>query len=667
MHQINWGIIGPGSIADAFAYSIQATKNSKLISVLGRDSKKVNSFAQKFHINAHYQLDDFISSEEIDAIYIATPHSEHFFYAIEAIKNGKHVLCEKPLTMNAHESMILLALANEKNIFLMEAFMYRVHPQTRNILDNLDFLKDAQDKIMIEASFGFQADVPESHRLRNPELGGGAILDVGCYPLTMSKLIAGHLQDLSYADPESLSAIGQLDETGVDLQTYAHLIFSDSIEAKISCAINENFSNNLIISSGKYTISVPDPWHCGQFQEGNSSIYLSHNGQNRKEIKCMDDVGLFAREIEHAAKCILESKIESKFIDHAETQSNMFWLDKWRQEMKIDCPRSRIKNSPIFQSKAYLFQETKLESHELPGLSKTGSRLALGCDNQTSDLHAFTMFDHFYGSGGRIFDTAFIYNHGMGDKYLGDWINARRVREDVIVLGKGAHTPHCEPQHIRPQVLQSLERLQTSKLDIYCLHRDNPDIPVEEFIDALAEIKSEGLVDLIGASNWEMDRFSKARNYAIKNSKEPFTVLSNNFSLAEMIKPVWPGCVGINDQYLKYLIEEKIILFPWSSQARGFFLKKKEIISNEHFSNPTLDEEMRVWHYEKNLQRRQICFELAKERNVQPIQIALAYVLHKSKLIFPLIGPRTIFESNSSIQATQLKLTTRELQALAQD
>ena len=109
------------------------------------------------------------------------------------------------------------------------------------------------------------------------------------------------------------------------------------------------------------------------------------------------------------------------------------------------------------------------------------------------------------------------------------------------------------------------------------------------------------------------------------------------------------------------------MLFPWSSQARGFFIRKKEIMSNEHFSNPTLDEEMRVWHYEKNLQRRQVCFEIAQERNVQPIQVALAYVLHKSKLIFPLIGPRTIFESNSSIQATQLELTTKELQALAQD
>ena len=667
MHQINWGIIGSGSIANAFSYSIKASTNSKLTSVFGRNSKKVKSFADKFQISAHQQLDDFISSEEIDAIYIATPHSEHFFYALEAIKNGKHVLCEKPFTMNAFESMVLLDLANVKNVFLMEAFMYRTHPQTRNILDNLNFLSDAKSKIIIEGSFGFKADVPATHRLRNPDLGGGAILDVGCYPLTIAKLIAGQLQGLAFAEPKSLSATGQLDETGVDLQSHAHLIFSDLIEAKISCAINKNFSNDLVISNGKYAIHVPDPWHCGQFQEGNSSIHLSTDGGNSKEIKCKDDTGLFTREIEHAAQCILESKIESKLICHAETQSNMFWLDKWRQEMKIDCPKSQIKNSPIFQSKAYLFQNSQLERNDLPGLIKPGSRLALGCDNQTSDLHAFTMFDHFYGSGGRIFDTAFIYNHGMGDTYLGDWINARKVEDDVIVLGKGAHTPECEPKYIRPQVLKSLERLQIPKLDIFCLHRDNPDIPVDEFIDALADIKNEGLVDLIGASNWEMDRFSEARDYAMKNAKEPFTVLSNNFSLAEMIEPVWPGCVGVNDHYLKYLIEERIMLFPWSSQARGFFIQKKEVMSNEHFSNPTLDEEKRVWHYEKNLQRRQACFEVAKARNVQPIQVALAYVLHKSQLIFPLIGPRTIFESNSSIQATQLALTAKELQALAQD
>ena len=667
MRKINWGIIGPGSIANAFSHSIKATTNSQLVSVFGRNTEKTDSFASKFNIDGCHQLNDFISSKEIDAVYIATPHSEHFIYALEAIKNGKHVLCEKPITMNAYESMILLDLANSKNIFLMEAFMYRVHPQTKNILDNLDYLFDLKEKVLIEASFGFKADVSETHRLRNPNLGGGAILDVGCYPLTMVKLIAGHLQGLHFAEPKNFTATGQIDKTGVDLQSHAKLIFSKSIEAKISCAINKDFLNNLVITCGKRSITASDPWHCGQFKEGKSSILLSNEGASNNEIGCIDEIGLFTREIEHASSCILEQKIESLLIPHAETQSNMLWLDRWRNEIDIECPRSFVQHSPIIKSQAYLHQDPNLQSINLPGLDKTGSRLAIGCDNQTSDLHAFTMFDHFYGSGGRIFDTAYIYNHGMGDKYLGDWINARQVEEDVVVLGKAAHTPECDPKYIRPQVLESLERLQISQLDIFCLHRDNPDIPVGEFVDALAEIKNEGLINLIGASNWEMERFSQARNYAVKKGREPFSVLSNNFSLAEMIEPVWPGCVGVNDNFLKYLIEEEIMLFPWSSQARGFFIKNKEIISTEHFSNPTLDEEMRVWHYEKNLKRRQACFDLADERKVQPIQIALAYVLHKSHLIFPLIGPRSISESNSSIQATHIELTTTELQALAQD
>ena len=182
----------------------------------------------------------------------------------------------------------------------------------------------------------------------------------------------------------------------------------------------------------------------------------------------------------------------------------------------------------------------------------------------------------------------------------------------------------------------------------------------------MSEIRDEGLIDVLGASNWELDRFSEARNIALKNKIEPFSVLSNNFSLAEMIKPVWPGCVGVNKEFLEYLIKEKILLFPWSSQARGFFIKKKEQISNNHFSNPTLDEEMRVWHYPKNLKRRDKCFELAEKRGLEPIQIALAYVLHQSDLIFPLIGPRTIVETNSSIEASKVELTAKELQELSQ-
>ena len=667
MNKIKWGIIGSGNIADAFAHSVKYCQDSDLVSVFGRNEEAVKQFSSKFTIKSYTNLDSFFTSDEIDAVYIATPHSSHFTYSLEAIKNNKHILCEKPLTMNYLESMTLLSLAKEAKVFLMEAYMYRTHPQTFNILHHLDLFKNTQEKIFIESSFGFSAELPKEHRLRNPLLGGGAILDVGCYPLSMVKLIAGNLQGMPFADPESIIATGRLDETGVDLQSEAHLVFSDQIEAKISCAIDEEYSNDLKIKSGNLELVVEQPWHCGQFQDGNSSIKILDSGDLIKEVSYLDTVGLFTREIDHASKCIQEEKFESALVSHADTQSNMLWLDKWRQEVKIKCPYESFENSPIPASRFYLMQKTQFQNTAIKGIEKYASRLALGCDNQTSSLHAFTMFDHFYGAGGRIFDTAYIYNNGKGDKYLGDWINSRNLEKDIIVIGKGAHTPQCEPQFIRPQILESLERLNIETLDIFCLHRDNPDIPVSEFMDALDEVKSEGLINLIGASNWDLERFSEARDYAQLNNKEPFTALSNNFSLAEMVDPVWPGCVGVNNQYINYLIENQIMLFPWSSQARGFFIEKKEITSNEHFSNPSLEEEVRVWHNEKNLKRRAKCFEIAKQKNLQPIQVALAYVVQKSSLIFPLIGPRTIFETNSSIEATQINLSAQEMIDLSID
>ncbi|MDC3248389.1 aldo/keto reductase [Gammaproteobacteria bacterium] len=667
MTNIRWGIVGTGSIATAFAHSIKYSNNSSLEAVYGRNESKLKDFCNKFEVEDINEPNNLFTADHIDAIYIATPHSTHYEYCLSAIRNKKHILCEKPLTVNHLESMVLLNLAKESNVFLMEAFMYRTHPQTANILDSLNVFQDSKEEIIIESSFGFTAELSESHRLRNPMLGGGAILDVGCYPLSISKLIAGRIQGELFSDPESIEASGRIDSTGVDLQSTASLVFSDRIKAEISCAIDEEYSNNLIVRSGDLKIVASQPWHCGQFQEGKSSIEIYKNQQLIKEIPFEDKVGLFTREINHASECIIKGEIESNYINHADTQSNMLWLEKWRQEINIVCPLSHFKGSPLPDSKFYSIQRPKLQSTSLNGVKKLGSRLALGCDNQTSSLHAFTMFDHFYGSGGRIFDTAYIYNNGKGDKYLGDWINSRNIEDEIIVLGKGVHTPDCEPKFIRPQIEESLSRLNINKIDIFCLHRDNPKIPVAEFMDALNEVKNDGLIGNIGASNWEMGRFAEARDYALKNNMEPFTVLSNNFSLAEMVDPVWPGCVGVNNSYLEYLMDNQIMLFPWSSQARGFFIEKKEITSNEHFSNPSLEEEMRVWHCKKNLQRRKVCFAIAAQRGVQPIQVALAYVIQKSSLIFPLVGPRTIMEAESSIAATKLNLTEEEMSSLAID
>ena len=665
MSKVRWGVIGTGSIANAFAHSIKHCKYSELIAVFGRNKETLQEFSSKFNAIVINDIDELVTSNAIDAIYIATPHSSHFEYALQAIKNNKHVLCEKPIAMNHIESMVLFGLAKDFKVFLMEAYMYRTHPQTFNILKNIESLRGTNKKIEINSSFGFHAEIPKDHRLRNPMLGGGAIMDVGCYPLSMSKLLAGHILNKSYADPISIEASGKLDETGVDNNSKACILFSENIEANISCAINEEYENNLEIISGDYKLSVSQPWHCGQFQDGHSSIQIYSKNKLVDEISYKDEVGLFTREIDHASECILNNKLESDLICHADSQSIMLWLDKWRKELDIKCPHELKENSQLIKSKFFSIQNKKLEGIKIDGFDKDFSKLALGCDNQTSDIHAFAMFDYFYGAGGRVFDTAYIYNNGKGDKYLGNWINSRGIQEEIVVLGKGAHTPDCRPECIKPQIIESLERLNLDKIDIYCLHRDNIDIPVSEFIDVLDEINAEGLINKIGASNWNLERFKQARDFALKENKEPFSILSNNFSLAKMIDPVWPGCVAIDDNFLDYIDQNNIILFPWSSTARGFFIKKKEIATSDHFSNPSMDEEKRVWHSEANLKRREICFNIAAERNVEPIEIALAYVIQSSKIIFPLIGPRTINELNSSIFATSVNLSDAEIEQLS--
>ena len=136
----------------------------------------------------------------------------------------------------------------------------------------------------------------------------------------------------------------------------------------------------------------------------------------------------------------------------------------------------------------------------IEGIDKDISKLVMGCDNQDDINEASKLWDHWIEVGGNMFDTAFIYNDGKSDKHLGRWINSRNLENDVIVLGKGAHTPHCYPEIIRDQLLKSLSRLKIDYIDIYCLHRDNQDVPVKEFIDVLNELKDEGLIKIFGAS-----------------------------------------------------------------------------------------------------------------------------------------------------------------------
>ena len=291
----------------------------------------------------------------------------------------------------------------------------------------------------------------------------------------------------------------------------------------------------------------------------------------------------------------------------------------------------------------------------IAGLQKPISRLVLGADNQTDLETSAALFDDFLERGGNAFDTAFVYGGGRCETLLGAYLERNSLRDSVVILGKGAHTPNCTPAAIGAQLEVSLERLQTDFVDIYMMHRDDPDVPVGEFVDALNAQLALGRMRVFGVSNWSLERMIAANEYAASNGLRGITVTSNQFSLAKMLSPIWSGCVSSNDaQQMAWLETEGIALMPWSSQARGFFVTADPADT----SNPEL---VRCWYDAQNFQRLERAKALAGVLGVETINVALAYVLHQPFATFPLIGPRSVSETASSFKALELSLEPLEV------
>ena len=657
MNPIKWGILGTGAIAKAFADALQETEG-ELVAVASQSLERAEDFSKPYNCSAIEGYQSLISLPEVEAIYVATPHTSHFELSAECLRNKKAVLCEKPMTINATETMALINISRKNNTLLMEAFMYKIHPQTQKVMKVIH--ENLTSPLNIRAEFCFAVDVPESHRLVNKELGGGSILDIGCYPMSISRHAVGAVNGKNFMNPVSIDGQGELNSQGIDLNASAKLVFEDGSIAEVKSATNLSSASDVEISDGETTIIINQPWHCGEFTNRKSQITIQKSNGDQETIDIITDKGLYALEIDHFSENLRNQNTESYLIPHNDSHGNMIALDTWRKALKVvyDEDRGERRQLPIIS------QETPRESLPtltIPGLDKELSRIVFGCDNQSDTNHAFAMFDHFYSKGGNVFDTAYIYNNGKSDFYLGSWIESRNLRDEVVVLGKGAHTPDCMPEKIRPQLEETLSRMSTAYLDIYCLHRDNESLPVEGFIDTLNELKNEGLIKVFGASNWSLDRFKQANEYAEKEGKDGFTILSNNFSLAYMNNPVWPGCFSCSeDEYVNYLKEKQIAIFPWSSQARGFFLESQEFSGAAHVADPNREEQERVWVSEDNLERRSRCFELASKKSVDPIQMALAFVLNQEFPSFPLIGPRNFFETESSLEATKIELSLEE-------
>lgn len=269
---IRWGILGPGGIARAFTGGVAASHTGKLVAIGARNPAKPG-LAENFpgaRILDGYEA--LLADPDIDAVYIAVPHPGHAQWAIRAAEAGKHVLCEKPLALTAFEADAMIHAARKAGTFLGEAFMYRLHPQTLKLVELIKSGVIGEIR-MIKSSFGFAMPgfMPQ-HRLYANELAGGGILDVGGYPVSMVRLIAGAASGKPFAEPDRVVGTAHLGQSGVDEWASALLHFPDGIVAEVSCSISLNQDNVLRILGTKGRIEVPDFWFAG----GNRDVGLGH-------------------------------------------------------------------------------------------------------------------------------------------------------------------------------------------------------------------------------------------------------------------------------------------------------------------------------------------------------------------------------------------------------
>ena len=344
MKKIRWGIIGPGHIANRFADGLKESNSGRLIAIASKNDDRRKKFGDKYSIDLSLRFsnyDEIINCNEVDAIYISTPHTLHAEWTIKAAGKGKHVLCEKPAAVNFKEGQQIIEAVRQAGVFYMEGFMYRCHPQIPALLKVIKEDRIGQIK-KITSSFGFDAGkiLPES-RLFRQDLAGGAILDVGLYPISFSRLIAGTALGKKFINPISLTGQARIGDSGVDEVAKAILKFDNNIEAHVATAILEDMVNNAVIEGSEGKIELDQPWVPGR--EGgpyHSTIKIStHDKEDIVKFKGPEH--LFFFEAELASQTILKQRQEVPHpgMTWEDTLGNLKVLDEWRKIIGYSLPQ----------------------------------------------------------------------------------------------------------------------------------------------------------------------------------------------------------------------------------------------------------------------------------------------------------------------------------------
>jgi len=326
--KVAWGFLGTGKIARILAGALRDSAQGELVAVGSRDHDRASVFAAKFGEPRVRDYQRVVEDPGVDIVYVATHHPLHREWAIRALEAGKGVLCEKPIGMSAAEAVEITETARRRDAFLMEAFAYRCHPQTAQLVQLLTSRRIG-DVRMIDAVFGYDAGPAPDNYLLDSELGGGAILDVGCYPTSMAHLIAAAAGGAQVVSALGVAAAGTIGPTGVDLASAATLTYGDGLLARVACSIQANLQNSVRIFGSEGSIEIGSPWLPGWYGP-EPSIRLERSGAAPELIEVANDKDVYQLEVDNVSQMFRSGERSPAVMRWEDSVANMATLDRWR-------------------------------------------------------------------------------------------------------------------------------------------------------------------------------------------------------------------------------------------------------------------------------------------------------------------------------------------------
>jgi predicted dehydrogenase len=344
---INWGIMGAGGIARVFCNAMRFSETGQVAAVASRTRERRESIAKDFSIPAQFDCyEALLADETVEAVYIATIHPLHVEWAVKAAAAGKHVLVEKPFAMNHAEAAAMIEAARTHDVFMMEAFMYRCHPQIQRMADLIQGGAIGRVK-MIRSVFSYNAAFNPDSRGYAKKLGGGGILDVGCYPASMARRMAGAAAGKPFLDPVEVKGCGKVGPTGVDHYAAAVLKFENDIVAEIITGVECRMPIEAVAYGETGALSVKTPWlpssPCRGAREPlpldtmfppATIEVLSYESGETEAVVVEADRDLFTYEADTVAEHL--DKRQSPAMSWDDTLGNARLLDRWLAEVGVD-------------------------------------------------------------------------------------------------------------------------------------------------------------------------------------------------------------------------------------------------------------------------------------------------------------------------------------------